>query len=151
MAEWSNAEAEQKIPLPRDTLSSQKSLRKKMKSGTTPEGGESGGRHNALHPNCEDQRRRTRRGPVASRVTYVACNMHSRHLQTPPRSGVDVSEPTLSRGASVWGYDQTGGQTQVRTRDVTCMIGDTPEDQNPICEYMRRPQAYCFTHDFCRI
>jgi hypothetical protein len=29
---------------------------------------------------CEDQRRRTRRGPIASRVTYVVYNMHSRHL-----------------------------------------------------------------------
>jgi hypothetical protein len=29
---------------------------------------------------CEDQRRQTRRGPIASRVTYVAYNMHSRHF-----------------------------------------------------------------------
>jgi hypothetical protein len=34
-----------------------------------------------LQMNCEDQSRRTRRGPVASRVTYVAYNMHSRRLQ----------------------------------------------------------------------
>jgi hypothetical protein len=28
----------------------------------------------------EDQRRRTQRGPIASCVTYVAYNMHTRHL-----------------------------------------------------------------------
>jgi hypothetical protein len=29
---------------------------------------------------CEDQRRQTRWGPIASHVTYVVYNMHSRHL-----------------------------------------------------------------------
>jgi hypothetical protein len=31
---------------------------------------------------CEDQRRRTRRGPIAPRVTDVVYNMHFRHLHS---------------------------------------------------------------------
>jgi hypothetical protein len=47
---------------------------------------------------CEDQRRRTRRGPISSRVTHVAYNMHSRRLHSTQPSimvlQLSIREPT---------------------------------------------------------
>jgi hypothetical protein len=41
---------------------------------------------------CEDQMRRTRRGPIASLGPYVAYNTHSRHLHMGSREGLHVCD-----------------------------------------------------------